>query len=866
MLVLPALLLAAAPHLPHDDVHGIAVAPLPNGATELVLAANPHAKFLRSVDGGLSWTTIAGQGLGFQQGHAAVYHDDPAAPQFFLATNGGVWTCASGSSEALAANAGLLSGDRSVSRITAPAAGAGPVLLATTRGNLYRWRGATRDWELVLQTGLTDAHAQVALVADYAAGDPPGPSRAAAAAVAGVLWWSRDGGATWTPHAQFSTPANGPGDWHLSALALSPTFAADGGLLLGRGREEAGSPTGTVGEIWLSEDHGQSFQLVRSTGSAVRALRSLPAGAGGPRRSLAALEAHPYSEGYPQQAGVLVSSDGVSWNDLGNAQDFSLDDEDDTGVPTDLFRRLDLVPSPHHALDGTVWLGRPSGLFRSRDAGRTWQQVDFRPPSHVRDLALATGPNGELHAFGACYGSGLLRVDVDPATAELLDGPISYGRSVETSAHFATDGAVGMSGEGGVALWYDTRRPPLSSTGRTGFLYERTWTNARALAFHPAFDQGVAAATNAAVMAWTFLTPASSFLSHDGGLHQHDISFAAGGGPAPYERRLAFAPTYDPNSLATVQDLYGLASAWLTRFGAAGWEPVTQAPGNLFSLVVAPSYSRPANPRVFVAELQAPVVHEVLDHPGGAVVNPLPTAGLEGQVRALALGSDFAQRPVVYATTWGTGVRRLDLAAANPVWEPVGGPFPAVWAEPIALPADFAGDRRVVVGTQDGVWVGRDQPGAPWVRVPAPYTVDDQASGVRYYSPAAAGNRHPERVWPWSWARRAEAPTGLREAVNGQTLRWTGEDGAYLERECRAREVRLRSFRGPSRGTARVELWSLDGATLLAAVDEDLAAATEEAWSVSLALPAAEGVLVRVTALLDPGESLLFDGLTVDAD
>ena len=857
-------LLGLAPHLPHDDVHAIAVAPLAGGGTEIVLATNKHSKFLRSVDDGLSWQTISGDGLDYQQGNSIAYWDHPTDPRYFLGTNGGVWVYRTGGA-AVRINAGLLAGDRSVTDISTSRNGDGPVLLATANGSVYAWQEGSASWTRVLKTATADPHAQVAVAPLFDPNAGPGPDQAVFAAIAGRLLLSQDGGQQWSIHSQFAQAATAPGDWWISSIALATNYHFSREVLIGRARDDAAAATGTAGEVWRSDDYGQSFSLAATAGSAVRALTATPpAPAGAQRRYLAALAAFPFSKHHGPQPGVLLSADGLSWGDLGNAQDFALEDEDGTGVEGELAQVLDLQCSPSFSTDGTAFLARPSGLYRSRDAGRSWQQVNFRSPSHVRGMDLAVDQNGELQAFCASYGSGLVKVNLDLAATELLDGPLHYNRSAAASANFAADGAVGLAGEGGVALWFDTSRPPANLGGRSGFAYTRTYPNARVIEFHPRFDLSGTVAGGLQTLVWGFQTPALTYLSHNGGLSSYEVSTLSTGAPAPDFRRMQIAPTYDPSSAAGRTDIYGLAGVRLMKLSNDGWASVAEVGDSLFSIELDPDFSRPGNPRIYIAELKAPLVHEVVDEPGNVRLTTLPSAGLAGQIRTLALAPDFAARPVIYAATWGTGIVKLDLASPAPVWDEVGAPFPAVWTEMVKLSPDFANDRRVIVGTQYGVYVGQDLPGAPWVAMPAPYTLEDNASGLRYYDPGAPANRQPERVWPWPWTSRWDSAPLQGLEVIGQGVTWTASDGAFMEWECRTRKVRLRTFRGAGMGQVKLELLSLaTGLPLGSVTAELLSGGPLETWDVALEIGQAAPVIVRATATLDPGERLVVDGLTV---
>lgn len=866
MPLLPALaVLLPLLHLPHDDVHAVAVGPGPNGGLEIVLASNSHVKFLRSTDLGLSWSTIAGDGLGFTQGTAALYWNHPTDPRFFLGTRSGVWTVRPGA-QAVAARDGLPADDRTVAALAAPANGSGPVLLVTTGGRVLAWDEAAASWQLLLTTGDADLHAQIAVCPDYDPNAPPGPQRMILAGIAGRLWMSKDGGRNWVIHPRFAAPAAGPDDWWITGLAFASDFAASGGIVLGRGRDDPAAATGTAGELWRSGDFGGAFVRVQGTDSAVRALAAAGPGPAGRHWFFAACEAIPEPGAAPMPPGVLRSADGgVHWDDAGNHQDFFLENERETAVALERARDFGFAVSPAFAADGRLFLGRQSGLYAGEDQGAVWHQVAFRSAAHVRDLDLGTDAAGDLVAFAGAYGSGLVRTRVDSGTTTLLDGPLFYNRSVAVSAHFARDGAVGLAGEGGVAFWLDPAGG--NAFGRTGWLWPVTPRNPRALAFHPTFDLGPPPLDGEAILAWSTWAPDRIFLSGDGGRHVFEVSRQLDGSPMPPVLRMEIAPTCGSASPADWRDVYAIAGPALFRLTPKGWLPLGAPGGTLINLALDPGFRRPEAPRLFVAEQTAPRVWQVLDREDGPVWTALPRAGLEGEIRDLAVPPDFDRRPVLYASTWGTGVVRIDLAAPRPAWEPVGGPFPEEWCEPIRLPRTFALDRRIVVGTQSGLVVGEDRPGAPWRRLPAPYTVEDSYSGLRWYDPNHPANPQPDRVWPWQRERRRDLPGLSGLDLVGLDLSWCEHDGARLEWRLRARRVELRTLGGPGLGSVTVELFDPGSGQVLAAVGEDLGRGSVlEPRRVGVELAGSAEVGFRAVFRLDPGERAVVDGLTVFPD
>ncbi|MBC8330187.1 MAG: hypothetical protein ISR76_07630 [Planctomycetes bacterium] len=873
MLLSPSTLLsvclaAASPlHLPHDDVQDVACGFGPGGQIEIVVAANAFSKVIRSTDLGLSWIPVAGDGLEFRDSNVVEYWPRASAPRYWIGTDQGVWSYSPATGAVVERSVGLAPGDGFITDIAAPRTGNGPAALCTRLGNVYLWDEAGEAWSLCLSSGHADDLGRVAIAPAFDPFAAPGPDRCLFAGLAGQLHRSIDGGQSWSLVAPFDQPAAAaPGDWWIPAIALAEDFASSGQVVLGRGREDPLSPTGSAGELWSSADFGASFSLRHLPGSALRRLEAAPPDALGARHFFATVQAFP-ERGQPGLApGVLRSQDGgLSWTDQGSEQDFFLTDEHNLGLEAGLERRIGLAVSPDYASDGLVLLARGSGLYRSRSGGQSWRAVAVRPPANVRELDLAIDAAGHLIAFGATNGGGMLRADLSVPDARVLDqSPVHFARGIAASRNYAVDGSVALAGEGGVALWFDPALPPANPFGRTGFLFAKGPQNCRFIAGHPRLDLSAPPTLGSGTLYWSYLSPLMVLYSDDGGLSLGKIDTLAGGGPAPYMRRLAIAPSYDPAAPGGAADVYTISQRHLFRLGGGEWQHVDTLPTNLYALAVDPGFERPANPRLFVGELYRPAVHLILDHPAGVVRVELPSTGLDGQVRSLAVPPDFDLRPVLYAAVWGAGVRKIDLGAAQPAWEPVGTAFPALWTDVVGLSPGFAVDRTVVVGTHEGLYYCVDQPGEVWTAAPAPHTLDDTDSVLTSFDPAAPGNPDPARPWPWAKMDRWIASKDFGVPVVGSELSYTSSDGAAFEWEGHASRCELRSFRGPAMGRVVLSAYDHRSGALIASVTEDLHdAGGRQDWRVVLDLPSRQAVWLRAEAALDPGEFLAVDGFTI---
>ena len=854
-----SLLLAPAPHIPHDNANDVAVRRT-SGGWEIVVAVNERAKVLRSTDLGLRWEPVAGEGLERHMPLAVEHWPHASRECFLLGTSGGVWTYDPASGAVRAASAGLPPDDRTVVSLSVARTSLGPAFLVTESGNVYSRAEPDADWVLRLSSGWVDSHAQVAV-------DPQGGSEeigtGVLAAVAGMLHVSPDGGRSWTVHPQFAVPAQSETDWTITALALAHDYALSGIAVIGRGREEPASPTGQEGELWRKGGFGSPYQLVQSLSSPPRALAT----ARGPaerRDFFAAVQQYPDPELVPQAPGVLRSTDGGrSWSDGGNFQDFFLESEADR---TDrvLLEFQGIGVSPDYAQDELLLLARGEGLFRSASRGARWRQLRVRSELHVRDLVVAKDAGGDVLAFGGTYGSGTILANVTRGeTRVLAENKVHYQKGLGISPHFAADGTLAVAGVGGASFWFDPAKPPANPFGLSGFqtTEDNPYDYAKKVAFSPRYDG--TGGTPGSDLALFLGAGNGNYRSLNGGLSFEPVSLTAGGGNAPNMLKLVVAPTFRADSSTTRTDVYGATRRRLFRLDDTRWVPRWDSSSEIESVVVVPDFSRPDNPGLLLAVEQEPFLVAIVDRPEGVEVTPLEFPGMDGEIRAIDVAPDFATHPVVYAVTWGRGVKRLDLGEASPRWRPVGGSFPPVWGHALRLSPDFATDGRILVGTQRGILVGHDQPGAAWTLLPTSSVLSTRDPGLTFFQPADPGNPDPGRPWPWPESEWQELrPAGIR--VTDTRFRRVASDGAYFEWEGWASAFELHTFQGP--GVGAVTLRAVDpggGAELARRTVSLTAAGSLSATQVRLDLPATVPARLRVTAHLDPGQGFAFDALTV---
>ena len=872
-------LLACAPavggafHLPHDDVHDVAIAPTALGSgQEMLIVTNEEAKVLRSLDHGLTWESIAGEGLGRRRAVRVEYWNAPVDPRFWIATDKGIWAFYPATGEVRDRSAGLAAADAFVTEIAVSPNGADTVFIATKNGKVFSWDETGGSWTQLLSTGDSDPAAKLAVTPSYNPAAQPGADRMLLAGIAGRLHTSDDGGASWTIHPQFSTLASLDTEWHINGLAFARDFTTSGTMLVGRGRDNAGTVNGSEGQVWRSTDFGANYALSFSPISAVRELHATDLGPGGVRHFFLALEVYPDRTIPQSQMGVYRSDDGgLTWDDFGTWQDMFVD-EPDTSVAITWRRFMGFAESPTYQTDGIIFLGRPESLFRSNDAGEHWLPGRFRAVLHLRGFEVTTDSNGDTLAFGAGYGSSTVLANVTQGTSvPLVENKIPYQNALAISPNYATDGAVLAGGATGIAYWFDPAKAGNNLFNALGWVFsgKNPFGYVRTIEISPHYDaSGTIPGSDQSVI-WSTRTapgvPEETWRTLDGGKTAEKINNMVGGGQVPHLRQMVFAPTYDANTAAGRTDVYGSAGGYLWRLEDTEWDLVTLLPSNIAALAVDPNFSRPANPRLFAALADDPHIAEIIDIPGSPTVNLISAGGLTGEINSLDVHPDLANQPWVYVSTWGEGIFKLDIDAASPMWEPVGGSYPTTWAQFVRLAPDFLTSQQVIVGGQYGVVLGQDQAGAPWTPIPSDFMIDNIDPGFAFFQPNDPANSQPDRVWPWELIpiRIASGTYGL--TLVGSNAFLTTSDGSYAVLDVKGSEFTLHTVEGSSMGTVTITASDFHTGTLLGSTVVDLAAGSPPlaTTTVSLSIGATSEVKLRMEAQLDPGENFVVDAVTV---
>ena len=860
-------------HVPHDNAHGVATAHLPNGQVETVIATQRECKVLRTRDEGLSWQPVTGGGLELGRPDVVVWDSHPIAQRFFIGTDEGIFSYDPMTGVVMPFNNGLPDDEESrwACQMYRPKSTAAPPLFMVNKlGQAWSLNRVKQRWELVLDSGFAEARGQIAAVPRFHGSAPAGPQRAVAAAFKGVLFLSSDGGDTWNIHAQFSQPATGSGDPLITAIEFAEDFTNSGNMVLATSVANSGNFTGDEGSIWHSSDYGMTFQRVHDEESSIRMIASTPQGPSGERWLMASVLRHPFHPAKGRSTGILRSSDGgATWDDYGTAQDFGL--ESDSSFTIGHGRELihDFEVSADFDATGRVIFCRSEGLYYSRNEGLIWRRRSFRPTTQVRGLDSFIDLNGDLVAAAGSYGSGTWfqnKTTLD--VTQLKDGASCYVDEVALSPKFTQDGMMLVGGARGLAFWFD---PVLGATnphqtyGWKAVPISRDVGYVRTFAFSPNFDARGLAGTDQTFFFSTSSASQSNYVTHDGGLTFNKLDKMIDDSDAPFMRHVAVAPTFDPNQTTGPIDVYAARSSSLFRLNGGKWEQIQTFGTMVTSIAVAPDFDRDpltaAKPRLFISTLKPPYLVEFVDEIANPEVNELNSGLGDAAVVKVVCPPDFATSKNIYLATFSSGVRKLDLNQPVPTWTQVGQNFPNYWVTTMVLSPDFEQDKTIVVGSQAGLVIGTDRPGANWnIRKP-PALRDNEAAEFHFYQPGKPNNPDANRTWRWDsvFSQPLDTPDDL--AFIDIYIHYTDNDGSYVECFEYAAGVTLHTFHGPSGGEVDVRVENYWTGQLVAQKTQDLHAAQWANQKVQLDF-SYQPVRIVVTANLDPGENLSFDGMT----
>jgi photosystem II stability/assembly factor-like uncharacterized protein len=378
----------ASAHTPHDVIEAVVVSP--KFAQDHTVYAISRTLLLKSTDGGSTWTKLE-MGVDPKGPLVAlgISAQDPAT--VYAAGYGGSGVYASHDAGATWSNvSGNLRG-RSISTL-AVSPWSDQLVFATGPNGSPLWVTSTGGATWIQVNALQQTTA-VAFAPDVdglvLAGD-----------ASGTVHRSEDRGATWS-----NLPFKADNGGGIRSIAISPRFSSDHTFFVGT--ESAG--------VYRTTDGGSSFTRVDG-------------GLDDPKTISLALSPSFGTDGTlwvsTYTDGAFVSTDrGANWS--------ARRDGLTTNEQADLLHRsqfYDLrVAGNRGGEHATLFLGGFDGLFRSRDGGQTWAEVQTQPASIIMGVAVSPAYAKDRTLFLTTYINGLFRSQDDGRHWRVINsGAVSY--------------------------------------------------------------------------------------------------------------------------------------------------------------------------------------------------------------------------------------------------------------------------------------------------------------------------------------------------------------------------------------------------------------------------------------------------------
>lgn len=870
---------ATAVHTPHSVTSSVAIGQRTSGEMEMVIISRGDARVMSSLDGGYSFSPIAGEGLGKVEAHRVVYYEVPSTGEklFLIATNYGCWKYAPDTGEVKNISSGLDLVNSYYTDLVVPEVGQdAPVLTINSWGRVFQFDELNDTWLDVVNFNRFDENAVLAISPSFDRAAAPGPNKKIAVGTRGLLIVSEDGGTTWAGHPQFNTPAQDIYELHITALEFDRDYENTGVMLLGRGRRDDTLLFESEGEMWRSDDYASTFTQLSILGKTTLSsgVYSVCHAGVGPDA-----QDHWYTTvfRFPELGdwdlgldaiGVLHSTDaGLTWDDQGSfqefVQEFSANDRTAVGMP---YRRMmQIIADPAFATNGELWVARAEGLYTSDDTGSTWEKRRFRPSTQVRGIDSQFNQFGQVETWGASYGSGMYRYNHATGASDTLpgEGVIYYG-TIGASPNIAQDGIVMGGGQRDLAVKFVDPNPPAKQRwfsvneiraaidGDTGYV--------RTLAFSPRFGGGSVPGAEP-IFAWSSRfgdTPlGETRITFDGLQNVHLINdiFGLPGERAPYFHEMDIAASFDPVVMPYEMDIFGATSAFneiyrLLNTGTQAspvfeWATINQTfEGTLVDAQADPRFDRNDGTATLWAVSTEKLYRLDENSSDWSSFTVTEWDGIEDYlVVDMKLSPDMDLAPAVYVATWGGGVFKMDLTEPTPTWQQVGGAPPGVWGECIALSPDFENDRLIFVGTQRGMYAIEDRPGSGWVKLTQDVYYDSANTSFDGYSPSDPTNPDPSRPWGWQALKKEFVPPNILDQITvlGESILASGTNGDYCEATFAVgSQISLLTYRGPQMGEVRVRCWDAETGSVATAfydVTLDLNQLAVEDYEFQIALP-----------------------------
>ncbi len=347
---------AALAHGPHDVVIDVELSPNYNQDQTAYYLLDSYlpiwGNLFKSEDGGNSWKRIE-KGLDNQYKLFSLAVSSQSKEILFLSTLGdGIYKSQDEGASWFKVNQGLKT--LSLDLVAIAPDSADVVLAAGTEAGLYKTANGGASWEQVIAE-----EAKIKAIAF----DSEQNNRIIVGDARGILHFSRDGGKSWQRLAILENSGA------IQAVAISPDYKTDRTIWVGT----------ELGGIFKTVDGGDSFSPVNnSIGD----------------RSIMSLAISPNYEtdstilASTWHEGVFRSTDGGnSWKKQSRGL------KKHPQADTNLYRNphfSDLSISPTYSQDGIVFLAGFDGLFKSKDGGGSWGDVNVgKGATSIRNLAIS---------------------------------------------------------------------------------------------------------------------------------------------------------------------------------------------------------------------------------------------------------------------------------------------------------------------------------------------------------------------------------------------------------------------------------------------------------------------------------------------
>jgi hypothetical protein len=883
MFIIPLLAIALATttgntvHAPHDSTYAIASAQLANG-TVVTAIVHSEQQILVTHDDGYSWQAIRGDGIQLVNATSISYHPGLTTAggrgAFIIGTDAGAWMLEPHGNDAVEINGGLMTQDKSFLSVDSPSSGTdGPTVGVTKKGSVYLLDSVSLNWSRVyMNTGSPSAATKVAIAPHATTTSSDFGDQDVILVANGQLHISHDLGASWSICSQFSTPAQGLHDWHITAVEFSDNYLNDQTVMIGRGRMQT-SALADEGEIWMSSDGAATFSLSTTLDTTVNSLLSTPADSSGNRYWFAAGRQYPNYATY-FGTGILRSDDsGLSWSDNGSFQDFLL--EDDPGKKSGAAQMVyfaQLQVAADFALSGKVFYGRQEGLFASQDSGVHWVQKSTRFANRFRDVETSVDSNGDDIVFGAGYGTGTVMHNSASNETSIVPmrTPMIYQRRVSVSPNYDIDGRLLVAGNVYLHEWQSPDVPPSNPDLNTLWyapLVRNIASNGndagypRGVEYSPHFDPTGTVANADQTFFW-FSAEGQMRRSSDNGSTSERLFNTTTGATTQAIQCITVAPTYDATGTRT--DVYGgTANGVLYRLIGDQWLELLNINKQIIKLLVAPDYSRPNNPTLFALMNRPPYICKITDAISGLSIEVLRHNLGRVAPTGIDLHPDFSNTPIIYITTKANGSFSLDLNDSMPSWSQFGNNIPAVAVDDIALSKNFATDGVAYLATNSDIM--KLDANNDWQYLNGVFRLDDTDDSLTTYSPNNPNVIHPSHAWPWRSTSRWLLPLNLQGT--GDEVLFADYDGDYFTCPVRGTEASLMTFQGPRQGEVLLELIEPDTGNVVASQTYDLnqTLANASELIVGVDIPDLTKVYTfKMTAILGIGEKVAIDGVEVE--